>query len=200
MISSAAIPHAAIYLRVSSNGQSTQSQEPDLKRWAESYGGPVRWYRDKASGKTMDRPGWRQLEEDLRAGKIAKLVCWRLDRLGRTARELLALRDELRQKRVDLVCVMSGVMSLDSPEARLMFDVIAAFAEFEREVRRERQAAGISEAKRKGVYLGRKPGTFKAKPARALKLREQGLSAEEIAKSLGVSRNTVFRYFQQAKA
>jgi DNA invertase Pin-like site-specific DNA recombinase len=187
---------AGIYLRVSSNGQSTQSQEPDLNRWADSYPGPVKWYADKATGKTMDRPGWRRLEEDLRAGKLSKLVCWRLDRLGRTARELLSLRDELRQRKVDLVCVMSGVMGLESPEGRLMFDVIAAFAEFEREVRRERQAAGIAVAKQRGKYRGRKPGTFKAKPSRARRLQEKGLSMDEIATALNVTRMTVWRYLK----
>jgi DNA invertase Pin-like site-specific DNA recombinase len=70
----------------------------------------------------------------------------------------------------------------------------------EQEARRERQAAGIVEAKKAGKYRGRKPGTTKAKPERAVKLREKGLSAEEIAKSLGVSRNTVFVYLRKARA
>lgn len=193
---------AGIYLRVSSNGQKTESQEPDLERWVESFEGPVIWYRDMASGKSMNRPGWRKLEEDMRAGKLSKIVCWKLDRLGRTACELLSLRDELRERKVDLVCVMSGMMGLDTAEGRMMFSVVAAFAEYEREIRRERQMAGIQVAKKKGRYktVGRKKGSTKAKPARAVKLREKGLSAEEIAKSLGVSRNTVFRYFREAKA
>ncbi len=70
----------------------------------------------------------------------------------------------------------------------------------EQETRRERQAAGIAAARKAGKYLGRKRGMTKAEPGRALKLREKGLSAEEIAKSLGVSRNTVFVYLRKAKA
>ncbi|NLY02641.1 MAG: recombinase family protein, partial [Rhodopirellula sp.] len=54
--------YTAIYLRVSSRGQNTQSQEPDLKRWAEAQEGPVKWFTDTASGKTMQRPGWEKLE------------------------------------------------------------------------------------------------------------------------------------------
>lgn len=189
---------AAIYARVSSCGQSTQSQEPDLKRWAETYEGKTKWYMDSATGKNMNRPGWKQFEEDMRAGKISTLVCWRLDRLGRTARELLMLRDELRQRKVDLVCTASGVMGLESPEGRLMFDVVAAFAEFEREVRRERQAAGIAVAREHGKYKGRHKATYKARPSRARKLRDQGLSMDEVAAALKVTRMTVYRYLKIA--
>jgi DNA invertase Pin-like site-specific DNA recombinase len=78
--------------------------------------------------------------------------------------------------------------------------VLLGIGQMEQETRRERQAAGIVEAKKEGKYRGRKVGTTKANPERALTLRAQGLSAEEIANSLGVSRNTVFVYFRKAKA
>lgn len=83
---------------------------------------------------------------------------------------------------------------------KMLAAVLLGITEMEQETRRERQAAGIAVAKKEGKYRGRKPGTTKAKPAHALKLREKGLTAEEIATSLGVSRNTVFRYFRQARA
>ena len=87
--------HDALYLRVSGRGQDTASQEPDLKRWADSQDGPVVWYRDKFTGKTMDRPGWNKLAKDIEAGKVRKLACWRFDRLGRTAKGLTALFEDL---------------------------------------------------------------------------------------------------------
>ena len=62
--------HNALYLRVSGRGQDTASQEPDLKRWADSQDLPVVWYRDKFTGKTMDRPGWNKLAKDIEAGKV----------------------------------------------------------------------------------------------------------------------------------
>ena len=62
--------HSAIYLRVSSKQQNHASQLPDLERWVQAHGGPVIWYRDKFTGKTMDRPGMESLIADLRAGKI----------------------------------------------------------------------------------------------------------------------------------
>ena len=82
----------------------------------------------------------------------------------------------------------------------MLASVLLAIAQMEAEVRRERQKAGIDVAKKSGKYRGRRPGTTKAKPERALKLRQKGLTADEIAASLSVSRNTVFRYFRQASA
>ena len=65
--------HDALYLRVSSKVQETASQEPDLKRWAAAAEGSVVWYRDKFTGKTMDRPGWNKLDAALNAGKVRGL-------------------------------------------------------------------------------------------------------------------------------
>ena len=108
--------HTAIYLRVSSRSQDTQSQEPDLRRWAEAQAGesPVRWYRDKFTGKTMDRPGFNRLVADVEAGKVARVVVWRLDRLGRTAKGLTALFDDLLARGVDLVSLKDG-LDLETP-------------------------------------------------------------------------------------
>ena len=126
--------HVAIYLRVSSKQQDTRSQEPDLRRWADAQGEGVKWYRDKYTGKTMDRPGWRKLEADLRAGKVARIVVWRLDRLGRTAKGLPALFDELRTRNVPLVSLREG-LDLATPSGRLMAHVLASVAEYETELR-----------------------------------------------------------------
>ena len=65
--------HIAVYIRVSTAALDQRSQLPDLKRWVEAYadGQPVQWYQDKASGKTMDRPGWRKLTEAMRAGSLS---------------------------------------------------------------------------------------------------------------------------------
>ena len=84
---------SAIYVRVSSNRQEFRSQLPDLKAWTDAYtkDETVKWYKDKATGETMDRPGWRRLERDIRAGKVSRLGCWRLDRLGRDAAGLVSL-------------------------------------------------------------------------------------------------------------
>ncbi len=109
----------AVYVRVSTHKQDTKSQEPDLQQWVTAFGNgsPVTWYRDKATGKTMDRPGWKRLEADMRAGKIGALVCWRLDRWGRTASGLTALFEELTARRVNLVSLKDGI-DLSTPAGR----------------------------------------------------------------------------------
>ena len=130
--------HVAIYVRVSSKAQDDRSQLPDLRRWAEvnANGTPVVWYRDKAAGGSMDRVGWQRLDRAATAGNVSRIVCWRLDRLGRTASGLTRLFDELRQRRVGLVSLRDG-LDLETPAGRLMANVIASVAQYENEVRTE---------------------------------------------------------------
>src|SRR3954453_15271044 len=99
----------AVYLRVSKGrGQDTASQEPDLKRWVAAQGEPAAWYRDKKTGKTMERPGMDRLMADIAAGKVRTIVVWRLDRLGRTAKGLTALFEDLTARKVNLVSLRDG--------------------------------------------------------------------------------------------
>src|SRR5271157_5746940 len=150
--------HTAIYLRVSSRQQDHASQMPDLERWEAAHDGQVQWYRDKFTGKTMDRPGMERLLEALRAGQVERIVVWRLDRLGRTTRGLCQLFDELSERKVDLVSLKDG-FSLASPAGRLHARILASVAEYETEVRAERVAAGQAVARRKGkTWGGSKPG------------------------------------------
>lgn len=185
----------AIYLRVSSTGQDVASQLPDVDRWAAAEGIKPARYVDHETGKTLQRPAWRQLEADISAGKIRRVVVWRLDRLGRTAAGLTALFRWFRERRVAFLSLKDS-LDLDTAAGRLMANVLASVAEYETEVRSERQLAGIAVAKSKGVYRGRKPGTTKGTPDRALELRQRGLNQREIASALGVSVRTVARYLR----
>ena len=137
--------YITIYRRVSSKQQDLRSQEPDLKRWAEAQSDPIRWYSDHYSGRTMNRPGWSMLERDILAGKVSKVVVWRLDRLGRTARGLTALFEELRERGVSLVSLKDG-LDLSTPAGRMMANVLASMAQFETEIRAERILAGQAAA------------------------------------------------------
>ena len=128
--------HTAIYVRVSTGRQDHASQIPDLERWATAHDGPVVWYRDKFTGRTMDRPGMDKLTRALEAGRIDRIVVWRLDRLGRTSTGLCSLFDDLRQRKVDLVSLKDG-FSLNTPAGRLHARIIASVAEYETEVTHE---------------------------------------------------------------
>ena len=149
--------HIAIYLRVSGRTQDTKSQEPELQRWADMQDEPVMWYYDTFTGTTMNRPGWNQLERAIQDGKVSTVVCWRTDRLGRTAKGLTALYEDLIERKVNLVSLKDGV-DLLTPAGRMVANVLASVNQFETEVRRERIAAGLAVAKENGVKLGRKPG------------------------------------------
>ena len=83
----------AIYVRVSHRDQTHASQLPDLERWASAHDGPVLWFKDTFTGRTMNRPGMDKLLAALRSGKLCRIVVWRLDRLGRTTKGLCQLFD-----------------------------------------------------------------------------------------------------------
>jgi len=189
--------HVAIYVRVSSRKQQHQSQLPDLQRWAESQSEPVRWYKDTATGKTTNRPGWKRLEKDIRAGRVARLVCWKLDRLGRTARELLILFDQLRARRSDLLCVAGGVNGLDTAEGRFMAGILAQVAEYDNEIRAERIRAGQAAARANGKRWGgsKKGRRVKVTGLQARTIRQLRASREPIAaiaRAVGLSRPTIY--------
>jgi DNA invertase Pin-like site-specific DNA recombinase len=189
--------HVGYYLRVSSTRQDTASQEPDLKRRAESEQSPVVWYRDKFTGKTMDRPGFRKLIADIEAGKVSAVVVWRLDRLGRTAKGLTALFDDLTARKVNLVSLKDG-LDLTTPAGRLMANVLASVAAYETEVRGERSAAGQAVAREKGVRFGRPVGPgkrLKVTPEQEgliRRLKAEGSGVTAIARATGLSRPTIY--------
>jgi len=189
--------HSAIYLRVSSKQQNHASQLPDLERWEQAHDGSVVWYRDKFTGKTMDRPGMENLIADLRAGKIERIVVWRLDRLGRTTRGLCQLFDELGERKIDLVSLKDG-FSLASPAGRLHARILASVAEYETEVRAERVAAGQAVARRKGKTWGgsKKGWRWKVTDDQLVAIHEMraaGKKIAAIARVTGLSRPTIYR-------
>lgn len=194
--------HVAIYLRVSSKAQDTASQEPDLRRYVESQGEPVDWYRDSFTGKSMDRKGWNRLMANVQAGKVSRVVCWRLDRLGRTARGLTALFEELLQRKVNLVSLLDGV-DLNTAAGRLMANVLASVAQFETEVRAERVLAGQAAARAKGKRWG---GSAKGRRVKVTdeqvqtirRMNAEGAKVAAIARATGLTRPTIYSYLPAA--
>jgi DNA invertase Pin-like site-specific DNA recombinase len=195
-VEEAAMKYIAIYVRVSKRrGQDVRSQLPDLERWAAAQDQPVKWYRDKFTGKTMDRPGWKALESDL--GKVSTVVCWRCDRLGRTAKGLTALFADLQANKVNLVSLKDG-LDLSTPAGRLMANMLASVAQFETEVRAERILAGQAAARAAGkVWGGGKAGRrvrlSEEKESAIRQLHREGKAIAEIARVVGLSRPTIYK-------
>jgi DNA invertase Pin-like site-specific DNA recombinase len=193
----------AVYVRVSSRQQDTRSQEPDLHRWVEAYAdAPVKWYRDKFTGKTMDRPGWRRLEADMVAGKVSKIIVWRLDRLGRTAAGLTALMEDLQRRNIGFEALRDKV-DLSTAAGRLMANVLASVAAYENEVRSERIRAGQAVARANGKRWGgsRKGRRLKvtAEQLEAIgRLENEGAKIAAIARATGLSRPTIYRVLGSA--
>jgi len=154
-----------------------------------------------ASG--MARPGLDKLLAEARNGKISRVVVWRLDRLGRTARGLLALLDELQALNVGFVSLREGI-DLSTPAGRLMLTVLAGVSQYETEVRAERQHAGIAKAKAEGKrWGGRKPGTrislTMEKEVLIQQLHGQGQAIAAIARLVGLSRKSVYKALEPAR-
>lgn len=190
----------AIYIRVSTTEQNLEGQRAEIKRYLKGHGikpSNVQWYEDKATGANLDRPAFKELEHAIFMGEVEQVIVWRLDRLSRSMRDGINLLHDWLEKGVKVVSVTQA-LDLSGTVGRMVAGVLLGVAQMEREAISERQMAGIAVAKKAGVYKnnGRKPGTFKAKPARAKKLREQGLTQQEIATAMGVSTRTVIRYLK----
>lgn len=189
----------AVYCRVSSFDQTEASQRYEIKRWLQGHGVEATWFVDKGTtGDHLDRSELAKLQAAVFAGEVDTIIVYKLDRLSRSLRDgINTLTDWLNAG----VRVVSVTQQLDFSGAtgQLVAAVLFAVAQMEQETRRERQAAGIAAAKAQGKYLGRRPGTTKAKPKRVTELRAKGLKDDEIATSLGLSRRTVQRYLGMMK-
>lgn len=190
----------AIYMRVSKGrGQDTASQEPDLKRWAAAQGVKVEWFTDKMSGKTMDRPQFNLMMKGVQDGRFKTIAVWRLDRLGRTAKGLVNLFDDLQARKVNLVSLKDG-LDLSTPAGRMMAGILASVAAYETEVRAERVHAGLEAAKAAGKVLGRKPGDGKGVRLKVTReqeviirrLKGEGEGVTSISRATGLSRPTIY--------
>ncbi len=129
--------------------------------------------------------------QDMRAGKIERLLCFKLDRLGRSLTHLALILDEMNRLQIPLICIGQGIdTSTDSPAGRLQLNVLMAVAEFERGIIKERVNAGLKAAKARGVRLGR-PNTLQNRAAEVLALRKAGTGLRAIARELGMPVSSV---------
>ncbi len=194
----------AVYARVSSSSQSLDAQVVELETYVKAFyaGSTVKWFKDVATGTTMERPAMDELMSAVYKGKIDCLIVWRLDRLGRSASGLTKLFDELSCRNINLISLKES-LSLESPASRLICGVLASVASYENEIRKERQTLGINHAKALKKYTGGKTGrkwqVTKDNEGAVKKLREAGESISAIARLTKLSRPTIYKLLSAGK-
>jgi DNA invertase Pin-like site-specific DNA recombinase len=178
------------YARVSSKDQNLDRQ---LESLAGTHIDEV--FQEKISAKDNDRPELNRMLAKLREGDV--VIVKSLDRLARSFKGFMSIWEQIEKTGASLKVIDMG-MTLDrSPMTQFLVTVMAAVSELERGMIRQRQKEGIAIARDKGVYTGRKPNTEKHE--KVLRLRNAGMTIDDIVKTLGVSRSTVFRILKDTK-
>jgi DNA invertase Pin-like site-specific DNA recombinase len=186
---------AAIYLRVSTTGQTVENQRRELEQIAEHRGWTVAGiYEDAgisgAKGRDQ-RPGFDQMLKDASRRKFDVVMAWAIDRMGRSLRDLLDTIEHLEATGVDLYLDQQNI-DTTTPAGKLLFQVTGAFAEFERSMIRQRVNAGLARAKAQGKRLGR-PCVDHRIEARVRAQLTKGTGVIKTAKALGIGVGTVQR-------
>lgn len=184
-----------IYLRVSTDQQTTENQRLELEAVANRSGWDVVGVYEDAGisgAKGRDkRPGLDRLLKDVTARKVNMIAAWSVDRLGRSLQDLVAMLNDLQAVGCDLY-LHQQALDTSTPSGRAMFQMCGVFAEFERSMIRERVNAGLARARSKGIKLGRR----KVKPSveeQIQELRQGGMGILRIGKTLGVGTSVVQR-------
>jgi putative DNA-invertase from lambdoid prophage Rac len=188
---------AALYARVPTLDQQTLGlQVAAMAAYIKDRGWSLaRQVEDVGSG-SKDRPGRDSLLKAARRREVDIVVVWRLDRWGRSVADLMATLRELTELGVGFVS-LTEALDLTTPSGRAMAGMLAIFAEFEREVLRERVRAGIAQARKEGRAHGR-PRTASLKADEVFRLKAERVSHSEIARRLGIGRTSVRRILRAA--
>jgi DNA invertase Pin-like site-specific DNA recombinase len=177
---------------------STQDQKPELQLDALKSAGCEKIFVEKASGAQRDRSELKAALDYMRDGDT--LVVWKLDRLARSMKQLIETVERLEECGVGFRSVTEAI-DTTTPGGRLVFHIFGALAEFERSIIRERTRAGLDAARSRGKIGGR-PKKLSEGDLRAAKamLLDGGITVAQIAKQLGVSQATLYRYLPSARS
>jgi putative DNA-invertase from lambdoid prophage Rac len=184
----------AIYCRVSTDDQSCERQERDLRAFAKRAGHKiVAVYKETASGADNGRPERAKVLALARGREIDAILVTELSRWGRSTQDLVQTLDDLHGWKVSVLAQTGLSFDLSTASGKLMRTIMAGLAEFERDLIRDRVKSGLAAARGRGVKLGRqvgqRPSDKKAK--RVLGMHADGLSYRLIARNVGLSKNTV---------
>ena len=174
------------YARVSTDDQTPALQLAALKR----AGCHQVFQDDGLSGATTKRPALIRCLKKLQSGDT--LIVWKLDRLGRSLRDLITMLDDLKARGVKFRSLTEAIDTM-TPTGRAMWQMIGVLAELERSLISERTRAGVAAAQRRGVKFGRKPKLSHQQVDHARKLLEQGEAPQTVAASFGIGRSTLYR-------
>jgi DNA invertase Pin-like site-specific DNA recombinase len=185
----------AIYARVSTDKQTTENQLNELRAVANRMGYVItQEYVDNGiSGakSRLDRPSLDAMMKDAVRGRFDMVMCWSIDRLGRSLQNLVEILNELQSIKVDLYFLQQG-MDTSTSSGRMMFSIFGALSEYERSLIRERVCAGLQTAKARGVKLGRPSKMNDGMKQAVVLLREKGMGIKQIAKELQIGIGTVY--------
>jgi putative DNA-invertase from lambdoid prophage Rac len=184
----------AVCCRVSTDDQSCERQERDLRAFAKRAGHKiVAIFKETASGADNARPEWAKVLALARAREIEAILVTELSRWGRSTQDLVQTLDDLHGWKVSVLAQTGLSFDLSTSSGKLMRTIMAGLAEFERDLIRDRVNSGLAAARARGVKLGRqvgqRPSDKKAK--RVLGMHADGLSYRLIARNVGMSKNTV---------
>jgi DNA invertase Pin-like site-specific DNA recombinase len=185
----------ALYMRVSTkgHGQTTDTQAVALRGYAERRGFDVIEYRDEGiSGSKDSRPALDRLMKDARARKFDVVIVARFDRFARSVSHLLRALEEFNHLGINFVSLSESI-DTSTPMGKMIFTVLGAVAELERNLIRERVHMGISRARKQGKALGRPKA--QVDPLQVAGLRSRGRSWNQIAQELGIGKGTAQRAF-----
>jgi len=192
-------PNVGVYLRVSTEDQNTDLQRVELLAQAKFRGWEPIIFEDQGiSGANFDRPALNRLLTDADAGRIKVIMAWKLDRIGRSTQHLAGIINRLLKAEVGLVVPSQGIDTSAgsmNPASKLQLNVLAAVAEFERDLIRERTKAGMKAAKARGVKFGRETVVTEAQRSLAQEILQLNpdTSVTSLSKQLGLSLGTASR-------
>jgi len=190
---------AGLYARVSTNDQQTLAmQNRAMREYAVRRGWTITMQVREVNSGAAKGEAREKLLDAARRREIDLVLVWRLDRWGRSVTDLLATLQELEHLGVNFVS-LTEALDLTTPAGRAMAGLLAIFAEFEREILRERTRAGLEHARQNGQRLGR-PVTAAIHTAEIRKLHRAGVSKSEIARRLQIGRTSVRRILTSKRA